>query len=73
MEEQNDRRWESIDLPTCVNEFKLVFNGLGHKHLHGSGLGQRRHGGTQVTTCVDDEHGEMNAEITVAEYARRRG
>lgn len=71
MVEQNDGTWEaSIDLAPGVYEYKYVFNGdiwpgnmCDNAEWGDPAVGMHNHMGTM--TCVDDEHGGMNAELIV--------
>ena len=70
MEEQTDGTWEaSVDLMPGVYEYKYVFNGStwpGNMCDNDEfGDPTTGHIGNLVTTCVDDEHGGMNAELIV--------
>lgn len=71
MTERNDGTWRaSIELEPGVYEFKFVFNGSqwSTNMCNDPIWGDPGNGGkvdSQVTTCVDDEHGGMNAELTV--------
>lgn len=70
MVEQNDGTWEaSIDLEPGVYEYKYVFNGdiWPGNMCDNAEWGDPATGriGNLAETCVDDEHGGMNAEIVV--------
>lgn len=70
MAEQNDGTWEaSIELEPGVYEYKYVFNGTvwPGNMCAGGEWGDPTTGliDAQTDTCVDDEHGGMNAELVV--------